>query len=110
MRVSRAERIKQVYRIMADYDNRHPKGSMTTSQVAHKCGIKSSSKFKKLLRSMAASGQLNATVIQPSYGCGYFVDAWQFVRYEQSSLLPHEITINVRGRSFIELLKGVQPS
>lgn len=94
LRMSRAGRINQIHMAILRYDKRYPKGSITTAKIAKAIGVKSSTHLKNILRHMAEIGLITEVQIQPFYDCGYFVTAWQYVRYEQAKLPDHEIIIN----------------
>lgn len=94
IRMSRAGRVKQVCRIMALYDKKNKGGCLSTGDIAKKCGIKSNSKFKNLLRDMERDGIIKMVQFQPRYECGYCIDGWRFNSWEQMTLPSHEIVIN----------------
>jgi hypothetical protein len=102
-RMNRAGRQHRIYMAIIAYDKKHKGGAITTAQVAKKVGLKSSTYLKNILRHMAEIGLLKAVQIQPFYDCGYFVDAWQLARYEQTKLPDHEIIINGKSCRMSEM-------
>lgn len=103
VRMSRAGRQHQIFMAIIAYDKKYPSGSITTARVARKVGLKSSTYLKNILRHMAEIGLIKAVQIQPFYDCGYFVDAWQLARYEQTKLPDHEIIINGKSCRMSEM-------
>lgn len=94
VRMSRAGRKALMFKAIMAHDRKHPNGCLTTSQMAHAAGLKSGSNVVKMLREMEAFERIRETFIEPKYGCGYTVRAWQLVHFEQMHLPPRTITIN----------------
>lgn len=101
-RMSRVGRQRTALMVVMFHDKKNNGGCLTTGQIAKKMGIKSSTYLKNILRHMAEIGLIKLVQIEPRYQCGYFVDAWQYCRYEQASLPNHTIVINGQSMRMYE--------
>lgn len=94
IRVSRAGRKNMMLKVLKAHNAKWKNGAMTTAQVAHAVGLKSSTNVVKMLREMADDELIIEVLIEPYFYCGYTVRAWQLATWEQISLPDRTITIN----------------
>jgi len=92
--MNRAGRKELMLRALARHDRLYPTGCLTSSQLAHCAGLKSSSEVVKMLRELAADDRITEVLIEPYYACGYTVRAWQMAKFHQVSLPDEYIIIN----------------
>jgi hypothetical protein len=80
-------------RAMAAHDRKHMDGCLTTAQLAHAAGLKSSSKVVAMLKELEASKYIIEVNIEPRYGCGYTVRAWKLAKWYNEPLPDRFIVI-----------------
>jgi len=96
--MNRAGRKSLMLNAISRHDRLHPLGCLTTPQLAKKAGLKSSSEVVKMLREIEMNGVIKEVSIEPKFGAGYTVRAWQMVKFNQMVLPDEYIVIN--GKSY----------
>ena len=94
VRMSRAGRKAMMFKALLAHDRKHRGGALTTAQLAHAAGLKSSTNVVNMLKEQEAFGRIKEVHIQPTYDCGYTVRAWAIADHEQLPLPDRFIVIN----------------
>ena len=94
IRMSRAGRKALMLGALQKHDRRYKGGCLTTAQLAHSAGLMSSTNVVNMLLELVADDKVREVQIEPTYGAGYTVRAWQIAQLKQMPLPDEYIVIN----------------